>query len=508
MERRDKVMDRRDFLKGTALAAVGAALPYPSNAKGKAGKGVPNIIFINVDQMSLLDSIGAYGSEYTSTPGVDRLVENGVSFMQSYSTDPVCCPARASWWTGSYSSEHGVVCNSTPCHADMPDVSRLLQDAGYNTYFSGKWHVPGKSVRKLFHVLHEGSWWGELTDSEVTRSAASFLENYDGSKPFFLNVGYLNPHDICITPSYDIARSSEIGGEKVPPYVSAGVLDDEDIPPLPEAHDYDKREPAIMAAHKRGSIHTPKFSDWSDLMWRMHRYNYHRFTEMVDRQVDQLLDALQQSEFCDNTIIIFSSDHGDGIGRHRTVAKSTFYDEVCRVPFIVSTLGTLNVRKNARDNKHLVSGVDFGRTVCDYAQADGTVLPQGMSVRPLVEGKRVPWREMVYAENSAYMHMVTDGTIKYVREYIENDVVTGMPPCAKTHETGVEQLFDLSADPNESQNLAYNPEYSRVLEKMRQALDRIEDERVNVKEVAKFAKEKFMINSSETIKKLKIPQRY
>ena len=500
-------MRRRSFLQSSAVATAAASISYPTNAKGLAAKDAPNIIFIHVDQMSLLDSISAYGCEYTSTPGIDRLVKNGTSFMQSYSTDPVCCPARASWWTGAYSSEHGVVCNSTPCHPEMPDVSRLLQHAGYDTFFSGKWHVPGKKVRDLFHVLHEGSWWGEMTDTEVTRSAASFLENHDGKNPFFLSVGYLNPHDICITPKYDDARSTVVDGKKFPPYVGAGVLDEGDIPPLPEAHEYDTREPGILVACKRGSVKKPAFRDWSAELWRMHRYNYHRFTEMVDLQVDQLLDALEQSNFRENTLIIFSSDHGEGIGRHRTVAKSTFYDEVCRVPFIVSTLGELKVRKDVKDAKHLVSGVDFGRTLCDYARADGSPLPHGRSLRPLVEGKEVAWRDYVYAENSAYMHMVSDGTIKYVREYIENDQITGVPPCAKTHQTGVEQLFDLARDPNEGRNLAYDPEYAPQLKQMRAALDRMEDERVGVKAVAPFA-QKYMSARAEAIKKNNIPQKY
>jgi arylsulfatase A-like enzyme len=500
-------MKRRNFLQSSALAATATSLTYPSNAKGAAAKDAPNIIFIHVDQMSLLDSIGAYGSKYTTTPGIDRLVNNGTSFMQSYSTDPVCCPARASWWTGSYTSENGVVCNSTPCHPEMPDVSRLLQQAGYDTYYSGKWHVPGKQVRDLFHVLHEGSWWGEMTDTEVTRSAASFLENHVGKNPFFLSVGYLNPHDICITPKYDDARSTVVDGKKIPPYIAAGVLDEDDIPPLPEAHEYDAREPGILVACKRGSVEKPAFRDWSDELWRMHRYNYHRFTEMVDLQVDQLLDALEQSNFKDNTLIIFSSDHGEGIGRHRTVAKSTFYDEVCRVPFIVSTFGQLKIRKDIQNTKHLVSGVDLGRTLCDYAGADGAVLPHGRSLRPLVEGDDVPWRDFVYAENSAYMHMVTDGTVKYIREYIENDDFTGLPPCAKTHQTGVEQLFDLSRDPNEGRNFAYDPEYAPQLERMRVALDRMEDERVGVKAVAPFG-QKYMKQRSAAIKKNKIPQSY
>ncbi len=322
-----------------------------------------------------------------------------------------------------------------------------------------------------------------------------------------MNVGYLNPHDICITPNYDMARSSMENGKKVPPYIKSGVLDEKDIPPLPDAYEYDSREPGIMVACKRGSLRNPKFNDWSDELWRMHRYNYHRFTEMVDLQVDQLLDALEQSTFRDNTLIIFSADHGEGTGRHRTLGKSTFYDEVCRVPFVVATFGDLKVRKNVNDEKHLVSGVDLGRTVCDYARADGSVLLHGRSVRPLVEGNDVPWRDFIYAENSAYMHMVTDGTIKYVREYIENDEFTALPPCAQTHQTGVEQLFDLARDPDEGKNLAYDPEYAPQLERMRAQLDQLEGERVGVKSVAPFA-QKFMSSHVAAIKKNNIPQSY
>jgi len=217
-----------------------------------------------VPNWSLLDSISAYGSKYTKTPGIDRLVNNGISFMQSYSTDPVCCPARASWFTGSYSSENGVICNGAPCHPEMPDVSRQLQDAGYNTYYTGKWHVPGKNVRDLFHVLHEGSWWGEITDTEVTRTATSFLENYNSDEPFFLSVGLMNPHDICISPRYDDARATKVDGLKEPPYFKEGILEQSDVPPLPDAFNFDARESGIMQLTKRR-----KYKDWGDDMWRI-----------------------------------------------------------------------------------------------------------------------------------------------------------------------------------------------------------------------------------------------
>jgi arylsulfatase A-like enzyme len=508
MEGEGMTMTRRDFLQSSALATAAALAPYPSNAKGMAAKGVPNILFINVDQLSILDSISAYGAEHLKTPGMDRLVKHGTSFMQSYATDPVCCPARTSWWTSMYSSENGVLVNSTPCNPGVPDLSRQLQGAGYSTYFVGKWHVPGKEVRDLFHVLHEGSWWGEATDPEITRTASTFFENYDGAAPFFLNLGYMNPHDICITPDYDDQRARVVNGKKDPPYLREGILEDDDLPPLPAAHGYDEREPAILVSCKRGSHKNPKHSDWNEDMWRIHRYNYHRFTEMVDTRIDQLLDALENSRFRDNTVIVFTSDHGDGMSRHHTYGKTGFYDEVCRVPFIVASLGDLlNVRKNVKDGQHLVSGIDLGRTVCDYAQADSSALPHGLSVRPLAEGRNVKWRDYLYAESGIYMHMVTDGRIKYVREYVENDSMTFMPPSSETHQTGVEQLFDLERDPDEQTNFAYDPEYAAQLKMMRTILDQKEKECLPPRKAAAFA-QKYMTLRAGAIKRLNIPQRY
>ncbi|QHI68842.1 sulfatase family protein [Tichowtungia aerotolerans] len=501
-------MSRRSFL-GTGSAALGAgSLFYPSNARGQARAGVPNIIFIHVDQMSLLDSIGAYGAEYVHTPGVDRIVRNGTSFMQSFSTDPVCCPARTAWWSGMYSSENGVIINNTPCHSDTPDLSPLLQQGGYNTYYVGKWHVPGKAVRQLFHVLHEGSWWGELTDQAVTRSARAFLRNYNDRQPFFLSVGYLNPHDICITPSSEYERAEKTNGKRVPRYVQEKILSDDEIPPLPEAHEYDRRELSIQVVTHRGRIDVPKFSDWSDDLWRIHRYNYHRLIEMVDHEIELLLNELDHSAWRENTLIVFSSDHGEGMARHWGIGKSTFYEEVVKVPFVVATLGdVLSVRKNVQDTKHLVSGIDFGRTICDYAGVDASALPHGRSLRPLVDGTDPSsWREYVYAECSAYAHMISDGRFKYIRGYEEEGDVTGLPPSRKTHPVGVEQLFDLQADPGEQHNMAYDRFAQELLAKLRNAMDREEERILPLRPVPHSVGLNFMKTNAELIRKRNVPK--
>jgi len=114
---------------------------------------------------------------------------------------------------------------------------------------------------------------------------------------------------------------------------------------------------------------------------------------------------------------------------------------------------------------------------------------------------------MAYVEVNASMHLATDGTIKYVREYIIDEDFEGRPPSYRTHATGVEQLFDLSADPNESRNLAYDPEYAPVLKRMRSELDRLEDERKNVKPVAGFS-QKVLRQRAAAIQQQGIPQSY
>lgn len=497
-------------MKAGVSAALAANVFYPCNARGKAAPAVPNIIFLHVDQMSLLDSIADYGAEFVTTPGINRLVQNGISFMQSYSTDPVCCPARSAWWTGTYPSENGIIINNTPCHQDVPDLSLLLQQAGYNTYYIGKWHVPGKDVRKLFHVIHEGSWWGELTDPEVTRSARSFIRNYKSDQPFFLSIGYLNPHDICITPSVDLSRAETAEGKNNPPYINNEILSEHEIPPLPSAHGYDEREPSILLAYKRMTRGKVNFSEWSEQMWRMHRYNYHRLVEMVDGEIELLLNELDSSPLRDNTLIIFSSDHGEGMGRHLGVGKSTFYEEVVKVPFVIASLGNkIRVRKNHKDTEHLVSGIDLGRTVCDYARAQGSKLPHGMSLRPLAENRDVSaWRDYVYAENSAYMHMVTDGNFKYVRGYEENKEVTGAPPAYNTHPLGTEQLFNLREDPGEQNNLAYDSRYQDILQKYRNAMNKEEDKRFPIRKVPHEAALNFMKTKTAEIREYGYNRKY
>lgn len=434
----------------------------------------PNVIFINVDQMSALDSIRAMGALHVDTLALDRLLANGRSFTRSFAADPVCCPSRTSWWTGRYPSEHGTALNDTPCHADMREIvlPEQLKKAGVKPYFIGKWHADGLDVREHFHVLHEASWWGELTDTDIATSACAFLDSYDREEPFFLNLGFMNPHDICISPCNDYGRAIEEDNHLTLPYLREGILEDEEIPPQPEAFSYPEPEPHLQWAWNRWARKSQRAEEYDGLTWRMHRYNYHRWVEMVDREIGMVLDALESSRFRENTWIIFTSDHGEGMGRHQIMGKTLFYREVVEVPMVLSSLGSsLPLAKGTSDDRYFVSGVDIAPTVCAIMGADASVYPRGRNLMQLAEGGTPDgWREFAYAESAFSARMVCSEKFKYIRDYRvgEGDY---RAPGPETHEVLLEMLFDLEDDPDESRNVADDPRYREALEKMRKAMD-------------------------------------
>ena len=438
----------------------------------------PNILFINTDQHTW-NAISAYGNPHVLTPHIDRLHRNGISFMRSYCTDPVCAPARASWVTGLYTSENGVPFNDGCMHEDIPDLGQVLTRNGYHAVHCGKWHVDGRNMRSSFHNLYFGkrdigACGGEYYDRVSTHAAIDFLDRYDQSQPFYLQVGLVNPHDIC-----EYQHNHEY--KTIPGPIEQGLLSGDDLPPLPRNFDYDQRETLVQQVFRRGErplIHTRILNgirDWTKLQWRFMIWNHYRFVEAADRQIGLTVSALAGSRFRDNTLIIFSIDHGEANGSHRTFQKFALYEESIRVPFIIAAVSDrLGVPKDVFDNEHLVSGVDFMPTVLDYAGVEVPDGLQGASLRPLVEGRDVPWRNFAYVESNYWARAIITERFKYVMEYrpkLEEDFV---PPGPDPDAVGLEQFFDLVDDPWETRNLAGDPQYAAELSDCRDNLFRYE----------------------------------
>jgi len=439
---------RREFCRtGAALSAATAFAASADKFEGALARAErPNILFITLDQNSA-EAMGHLGCEHVNTPNMDRLAQHGVSFTRSYSTDPVCCPARSSWFTGRYTPETGVVANGRPMATDIPDLGQWLRKGGYKTVYAGKWHIPGRKVEQSFdYICPDPKNTAETGDVVTTRSAEGFLRNYSGDQPFFLSVGLLNPHDIC---SFVLTHTM-YGGKMPFPEI-------DDLPPLPPNFNVTMKEPAAIVS-KRARYHDESgeesgMGNWSTALYRYYIWSYYRYVEKVDGLVGVILDALAASRFKENTVVILSSDHGDGHIRHKMVFKSFLYDEAVRVPFIMSWPG--RIRENVIDDTHLVSGVDVFPTVCDYAGVAPAPDMRGYSLRPVAEGRDGEWRDFLVAYTQNDGRMIR--TVRHKLIVYKDDPVV--------------QLFDMQQDPWETRNLAEDAASAPLVASLLKQLD-------------------------------------
>jgi len=327
------------------------------------------------------------------------------------------------------SKEHGVVVNGYPIDPRLPDLGQWLRRHGYETVYTGKWHVSGRDVAGSFKVLHRGSGHGELGDSTVARSAVAYLRNRTGDQPFFLSVGLLDPHDCCFP------ATSHGGPGK---YAFAPKIRDK-LPPLPQNFDYGYKTTGM-----------PQIRNWSHQDWRYYIYSYYRMVEMLDHEVGRIYDAVRNSQYAENTLFIFTSDHGDGLGFHSKVSKGFLEEEAARVPAIVSWPG--KVKQGLLDTEHLVSGVDIAATICDYAGAPP--LPKmtiARSWRPLLESKDIAWRDYVVAETSIGLLSVSIRDAQFKSIIYEDRT----------------RLYDIQSDPLETKDLADGLRYAAVRKRHR-----------------------------------------
>jgi choline-sulfatase len=342
------------------------------------------------------------------------------------------------------------------------------------------------NVQKLGYRNLTGNSRRGLADA-----CAKFIKG-NHTKPFFLFASFINPHDICYMAINDFRRTNgqiPVGNidSKTCEAVLARARNSGDIsafvekncPPLPENHGVPEAEPEcitqkyVNARPFRAYIR----EKWTKNQWRLHRWAYCRLTEMVDREIGIVLDALRDAGMEDNTLIVFTSDHGDMDSAHRMEHKSVLYEESVRVPFIIPFIMSYKGRIHAGvvNDTHLVSnGLDLLPTLCDYA---GVEVPKGLygrSLRPLAEGKDTKqWRDFVVSE-SQNGRMLRTHRFKY---------------CIYDSGKHREQLIDLKRDPGEMKNLAEVNDYKDVLGKHRQFLrswiertgDRIAAEYVNVR---------------------------
>lgn len=413
----------------------------------------PNILLLSVDELTYT-ALSCMGNPWLNTPHMDSLFEKGVAFERSYSTNPVCSPARSSWATGCYTSEIGSNMNFCQIDSGVPDIGQLMEAGGYYAAHAGKWHVEGRDPRESFHCLYYGNdemwaYGAEIFDCATTHAAISFLQDYREEKPFYLQLGYVNPHDMCeYLHNYEFKKIPDLSH-----YHFIGQL-----PPLPENFGTMPNETSVLKAFRRKDdclIHQDLLkavSKWSEEEWRYFIWNYYRYTEKVDVEIGKVLTALGSSCFCDDTVIVFTVDHGESLGEHSMFQKFTLYEESIHVPLVIADCSGNYIKSPGSQSSALVSGIDVFGTICDYAGL--TNHTKARSVRRIVEGAEQELRSYVYVENNYWGRAVIGLRYKLVFDYIPGQTFDYLPPRMKTHKIGDMQLFDLAADPHETKDLS------------------------------------------------------
>jgi len=442
-------MDRRQFMQTIGAASV-AAQTMPGRAAEDAQR--PNILFIMTDQQYAEAMSCRMGTEFINTPAMDSIAENGMLFERAYAANPICVPSRAALFTGRYTSETGVQTNSGPKldPAEVPCMGSIFADAGYDTGWVGKWHLPfatGEGSGHGFRYMHPG---GKGGDAKAAALGAEFIRE-KRDKPFLLSVSLRNPHDIC-----QWAR-----GEELPEGPIGDPPSPEKCPPLKANHLPPENETDIIAFMRKSYQNNRMFpvGDFDNDKWRQYRWAYYRMIEMVDGEIAKVLAALRESGQEEDTIIVFTSDHGDCHGAHRWNQKTVLYDESALVPFIVSQKG---VTKPGTSDKLVQTGVDLIPTLCGYA---GMPVPpdlKGVSLKDVANGADVAdWREYVVTCDKLAQGAPVDGVSREPDgRMVRSD---RYKYCLYNEGKRRQSLVDIVNDPGEMVNQAENPDFAEVL---------------------------------------------
>lgn len=472
-------------LRVVAIAVLGGLLLTADTARAEpAATGRsdrPNILFLMADQFRA-DCLGADGNPVIFTPNLDRLAAEGARFRCAYSSVPSCTPARATILTGLSPWHHGMLGYGRVATKYPRELPQMLHDAGYYTLGIGKMHYHPqrnahgfdktildesgrvespdftsdyrqwfKSVAPDLNPDATGIGWNDHRAAPYalperlhpTRwtgdEAVKFLQQYRGAEPFFLKVSFARPHSPYDAPSRWRDR-------------------------------YDKAAlpPAIVGDW--AERHAERGKPYPDALWqgdlgpekvRAAREGYYGNVSFIDEQIGRILAALEERGWLNNTLILFTADHGDMLGDHYLWRKTYAYESSARIPMLLRWPDKL---LTARRGQVLTQPVELRDILPTFLDAAGVPYQvdwfDGRTMLDLVRGRAESWRKWIDLEHatcyapSNYWSALTDGHVKYV--YFAPD--------------GRQQLFDLDRDPGETRDMAAQDECRELLQTWRRRL--------------------------------------
>ena len=433
----------------------------------------PNILLIQSDQHRA-DCVGANGHPLIRTPHMDRLAAEGANFTHAFCPIPLCTPARCSLLTGVWPTQHGTITNAgtegfRPMAPGTPTYSALLAEASYWLAHVGKWQVaPGTTPRDFgFHDSagqeshypawrrrqnlpdrpRRNGWFGEA-DPSITPAQSHLAWAADAAirllrraaerhRPFLLQWDPPEPHLPNVVPE---PHASMYPPDRVEAW--PGFADDL------------AGKPYVQAQQRR----TWGVDDWTWADWAPVVGRYLGEVTLLDEQLGRVLAALDEMKLADNTLVVYTADHGDMCGSHGMVDKHfVMYDDVVRVPLLIRWPG--RIPRAARCDAFVCGALDLARTFCEAAGVDVPPSFAGRDLVAAVNGDGEPPRQDVFATYHGNQfglysqRMVRNRRWKYVWNAAAED-----------------ELYDLQTDPGELHNLARRPTGAEPLASLRRRL--------------------------------------
>ncbi|QDU07760.1 sulfatase-like hydrolase/transferase [Gimesia aquarii] len=439
-----------------------------ADQKPKSKTTRPNIVFLLSDDQRP-DTIAALGNSVIKTPHLDQLVKQGTSFTRAVCANPICTPSRAEILSGVSGFHNGSLDFGKPIKPELPTWSQTMHNAGYNSWYVGKWHNDGKPVIRGYDETlglftgGGGRWavpsfdgngvlvtgyrgWifqddkrnffpekGVGLTSNISEhfadAAIEFIERKH-TKPFFLHVCFTAPHDPLLMP---IGYENYYDADKMP--VPANFRSEH---PFEHGNQYGRDEVLLPFPRTKKIVK-------NDLSL------YYSVISHLDAQVGRVVDALKKTGQWDNTILIFSSDHGLAMGSHGLRGKQSMYEHTIGVPLIMVGPGIpADQRKAAQCYLR-----DLYPTSCDLA---GVAIPssvEGKSLKPVITGEKAAIYNEVYGYFRNYQRMIRTDRWKLI-----------VYPHLKRV-----QLFDLKQDPLELHDLSQDATHTKTLSKLQQRLN-------------------------------------
>ncbi|MGL5787705.1 MAG: sulfatase-like hydrolase/transferase [Bacteroidales bacterium] len=430
-----------------------------------------NILLIQSDQHRY-DCMSSTGNR-ANTPNLDHISKEGVFFNNAFSPIPTSCPARQTLLTGLWPEKHGGLWNwditfRAPEFKGETWTERL-SDAGFKLGYVGKWHVHPQKTPVDYGFDDYVQEWGPY---EKFRKDNNMPEVYRaGDGPFF------GGYDPVAKEDAKTHWMSNQAIELIKKYESEGHnwhvrldLAEPHLPCFPAKEFYDKYDPDKLVpwgnvtdsfVNKPYIQHQQLFNwgiedfTWDD--WKKYVHRYLATIEQVDDAIGHVFNELSNMGILDNTIIIYTSDHGDAAGSHGMLDKHyIMYDEVVRVPLVIYCKDL--TKRGLQIDQFVLNGLDIAATISDINKLG--LITQGASLYPLLKGEKVDsWRKYAFSNYNGQQFGL------YVQRMIRNNHLKYV-----WNMTDIDELYDLKNDPNELLNIIDNPQYKEHLVKLRQEL--------------------------------------